>query len=411
MQRGCSIFFYEGYVALAPTIINISKILDKCGYLVSLFATQHKEIPQPERIGTGVKIVDFPTPSKLYLLLNRPGLRIFGEILNLIIFCFRCFAELSQSHYKTEKLKSNINIGIDLHGSVIALISLFLLKQKFIFLSLELPAELPQKTKTVFKPFIEITKLAYRKSEAVIVQDEDRFKTLCKYYDYQHPKVFYLPNSPLNDFSHKANTENFFREKFSLSEEEFPYIVLYAGILHEVVYSKALAHAFNSIASEYVLIFHGVAPKGFKEEDPYIQSLRQLNSKNLYLSLQPLPYDQVDKIYASSTIGVAFYANQDDNYTKIAKASGKLAQYLKHGKPVLLSNLPSLNQLVEKYPFGIVIKNPSDAEEIKLAIAQIINYYDEYSKSARLCFEAEFNFEKHIEPILSFMDSLQADVI
>ena len=143
MQRGCSIFFYEGYVSLAPTIINMSKLLDKCGYLVMIFATQHKELPQPENIGNRVKVVEFPKPSKLYLLLNRPSLRILGEILNLIIFCFQGFAKLSHSNYKLEILQVNINSKIDLHGSIVALICLILWK-KIIFLPLELAAKLPQ---------------------------------------------------------------------------------------------------------------------------------------------------------------------------------------------------------------------------------------------------------------------------
>ena len=57
------------------------------------------------------------------------------------------------------------------------------------------------------------------------------------------------------------------------------------------------------------------------------------------------------------------------------------------------------------------MKNPTDAQEIQLALDKIINSYDEYSKNARLCFEAELDFEKHIEPILYFVDSLKADVI
>ena len=178
-------------------------------------------------------------------------------------------------------------------------------------------------------------------------------------------------------------------------------------MISDYVCSKSLAHAFASIDNGCALMFHGVDQKGL--EDPYIQLLQQVNSKNLFLSLNPVPFEQVDQIYASSTIGLAFYANMGDNFTKIGMASGKLAFYLKHGKPVLVSNLPSLSQLVEKYKFGIVINEPSNAQEIKLAIDTILGSYNTYSNNAKLCFKAEFDFETKIKPILSFMDSLQTE--
>jgi len=406
MQRLCSIFFYEGYISIAPTVINLSKVLDECGYSVTIFATRNNQLPQPENIGNGVKIRYFTKIFKLHLFSKRPTLKRLLRIMEVIIFSFQSFANTSESKQESKKTKTQINIGIDLHGLVVALLCFYLLKQKFIFLSLELEEEV-KNFKYMFNPLIKIANLAYKKAEAVIVQDEDRFKSLSDYYQFQHPQVFYLPNSPFNDLSSDANIGQFFRDKFNLSKEEFPYIVLSAGHVGDLVYSKSLAQAFVSI-DRCALIFHVVnVSRGIKEEEFYIQALRQLNSKTLFLSLNLLPYDQVDKIFTSATIGIAFYADDNDNYGKIAKASGKLGQYLKHGKPVLVNNLPALCQLIEKYQCGIVINEPSDAQEIKLAIDKIINFYDAYSKNAKLCFEAEFDFGKKVEPILSFMDSLQ----
>lgn len=414
MRETCNIFFYDGYVSLAPTIFNMSKVLAKSGYSVNIFATQtSSNIPQPKQIVNGVNVVYF-TKNEFYHFLShlfsQPTLtKLISsvKILDIITFSYQGFTYSISNNPKTKKPRNNtdINIGVDEHGLVAALLFSYIFKQKFIFLSLEL--EQPRKNFGYIANFLrKIITLAYKSADGVIIQDEDRFKTLCDYYQYQHPKVLYLPNSTLQDSCPDANIGNFFREKFNLSEEQFPYIILSAGMIDDNVCSKALAHAFASIDNGCALIFHGAYSQGI--EDAYTQSLRQVNSKNLFLSLKPVPYEQVDKIYASSTIGLAFYADFHDNFAKIAKASGKLAFYLKHGKPVLVSNLPSLSRLVEKYQFGIVINNPSDSEEIKRAIHKILNSYSTFSNNAKYCFAAEFDFEKHMEPVLSYIEYLQA---
>ncbi|MCP2727532.1 hypothetical protein NJ959_03460 [Symplocastrum sp. BBK-W-15] len=91
---------------------------------------------------------------------------------------------------------------------------------------------------------------------------------------------------------------------------------------------------------------------------------------------------------------------------KKIKASGKIAEYLKYGKPVLVNDLPSLVELVEKYKIGVVIQDPSNSNEIELAIGQILKSYDWYSNNAKLCYDAEFDFTKNVELILSEINSL-----
>ena len=403
-KQTCYIFFYDGYVGIAPTILSLSKTLDKENFLITIFATQN-DTPQPEKLGKKVEIIYFKKKFDILEFLNRfSGLTSLIKFLEAIIFSIQCLTKIFQDNYLTETSKNHINIGIDFHGALTALACKFLLKQKYLFLSLEL-AE-PRK-QSFTKLLVKITNLVYKKAECVVIQDRDRFDTLGEYYQYKHPKVFYLPNSPLNNSSLEERSRNFFRDKFNLSKEEFPYLILQAGMIKEYTCAKALAQSFVSIDNGSALIFHA-AVAGMTEETSYIKSLRQMNVKNLFLSLNPVSYEEVDSIYASSTIGLAFYNYQVDNFTKIAMASGKLAFYLKHGKPVLVSNLESLSQLIDKYQCGLVINNPSDSEEIKLALAQIIEAYDKYSKNARTCFEAEFSFEKNMEPILSFVESLQA---
>jgi hypothetical protein len=175
-------------------------------------------------------------------------------------------------------------------------------------------------------------------------------------------------------------------------------------MIQDAVFSKELAQAFVSINKGYALIFHDREQRAI--DDPYIKSLKEINSKNLFLSLKPLPYEKIERIYASATIGLAFYRNLDNNFSQISKASGKISHYLKYGVPLLVNNLESLSKLVEQYNVGIVIKDPLNSLEIESAIEKILKDYSYYSKNATICFEEEFNFSKKIQPILSFMKSL-----
>jgi len=411
MKKSCSIFFYEGYVGVAPTIINLSKIIEKFGYSVTIYSTQN-EYPSPGKIGTDVKVIDFRKEFTLIELLKESKSKILAKFKGLVpvakagIFSFQSVIDFFLNQPKNSQ--ENINIGVDIYGSVAALIKAYIFQEKFLFLSLEL-GEKPDSFRGFATILKYLTNSAYQKAAAVIVQDEERFESLCDNYQYRHPKVFYLPNSPLgiDEQSPPIDPTNYFREKFNLSEERFPYIALQAGMINGTVHAQTLAKTFLSIDNGCALVLHERQARS--EKDAYIESLRQINSQNLFLSLEPLPYDQIDRIYTSSTIGLVFYNPPEsarDDFLKIAKASGKLPQYLKHGKPILVSNLPSLKQLVEQYQCGLVIKDPSDSDEMNSALGQILGNYDTYSSNAKACFDAEFDFGKKMEPILSFIENL-----
>lgn len=404
MKKLCSIFFYEGYVGVAPTIINLCKTLNDDDYSVMVYATENP-FPKLDKIGSQTQIVYFSKAHAIPIILRI--LLIFKykfkfntllPVVDLILFIIPCLIYQINS-IKLSSLRKNVNIGIDTNGAILALVRFYIFREKFIYLSLELnhPSNF-----TKFAKIISILeKLAYRKSEFVIVQDKDRFNTLCEYNQYQHPNVFYLPNSPTSSIPLSADTKanNYFREIFNLSEEKFSCIILQAGMIQDAVFSKELAQAFVRIQNSWALVFHEREQREI--DDSYIKGLQEINSKNLFLSLKPLPYEQIDRVYESATIGIAFYRNLDNNFSQISMASGKISHYLKYGVPILVNNLASLSKLIDTYKVGIVINDPLNSLEIELAIKKILDQYDFYSTNAKTCFQEEFDFSKKVEPILS----------
>ena len=98
--------------------------------------------------------------------------------------------------------------------------------------------------------------------------------------------------------------------------------------------------------SNYQLILHERARRSLS--DPYIHRISALKSNSLHLSLNPVPYNELGTLIESCDVGLVIYNPSDygRSWENIAKASGKLADYLAFGKPVICSNLPDLKTCV-----------------------------------------------------------------
>lgn len=402
MTRSCSIFFYEGWLSVAPTILNLSALLSKNGYRVVIY-TRETEYCKPTHIDPSIEVVyckKYPKFEKFLDFLPKFKLGFLRTTFLLTLFASQISIYRWKNHRHT---KDSLSLGVDTNGAILAAIETWMLGGESIYVSLELSADRCFSWLDKWRAIAE--RLAYRRSVAVLIQDEDRFKALCKYARWEHPQVFYIPNSLSSDYldrrSNEATHKNFFRDRFDLAIDKYPCLILQAGSIDDLVFSKELASAFKSIEQSGVLIFHERECRDSNE--PYLQMLRSVNSNNLLLSLEPLPYEQIDLVFSSATIGLAFYRGVDDNFARIAKASGKLSGYLKHGKPVLMSDLDSLTQLNDRYQFGIAIADPASSIELERAIDRIMSNYDLYSKNALRCYQQEFDFNIQSQPFLEFI--------
>lgn len=304
------------------------------------------------------------------------------------------------SGFKTNLRRRTTYIGVDSRGAILAWISAVVNRRPNLYLSLELNA--PAFVSRILAGIYRLEGRALRRAEALLIQDDDRRRSLAAYQSSLPKRTFFLPNSPSGGTSSDSD-QNFFRDKFRLDAATFPCVALMAGMINELVYSLELAAAFAPIEN-VALVFHDRVRRDF--DDPHLGQLRARNSKNLFLSIDPVPFDQIDRVYASATIGMAFYRPIDANFSQIALASGKLAFYLKHGLPVLMSNLSSLVALNERYRIGQIIADPADSTEIAAAIREILSRLEFYRSNARQCFAAEFDFRPKFEPVLRYLTSL-----
>jgi len=193
----------------------------------------------------------------------------------------------------------------------------------------------------------------------------------------------------------------YFNEKFSITKTDI--ILLHLGWIHDVMDSYQLTQSTLNWTMNHHLVMHERAKRTINE--PYINKINNLGSNKLSLSLSPVDYNSLNNIINSCDIGLVIYKPQGYGYSwhNIAKASGKLADYLAFGKPVICSDLPDLTTLIHKYNCGLVFHS---YEEIPDLVCKIMSNYQYYSKNSFDCFNKEFDFEIFFDPFLKGLKSV-----
>jgi glycosyltransferase involved in cell wall biosynthesis len=397
------IFFYEGWVDVSPTVIGISQLLASRDFEIVLFARRN-DIKQVSYTFAeeNIKLVYLNhcvIDPDIRQRLSQLRLRTTLNIIDLVFFIWQVLIKLSFSR-GLEKDTTSVSIGIDSNGSVCAWLISVIVNSKLAYVSLEMT--LKEKFRNLDRLRLYLEKLAFRRAICVITQDANRFSKLCDVHEFRHPCPIYVTNSGYQRKQKKEETSsvresNFFRKKFDISNSDFGCLVLHAGMIRDDVLSHRVAETFNHVtAYDCALIFHERFSR--TPDDPYIRDLIKLNSKNLFLSLEPLPFEEIHIVFNAADIGLLIYNNEDENFVNIGKASGKLAQYLRFGKPVLMNAFPSLSELNSKYKIGVTINDPSDPQEFQDGVLEIMNNYQEYSTNAYTCYREEFDMEKQLSP-------------
>jgi glycosyltransferase involved in cell wall biosynthesis len=295
------------------------------------------------------------------------------------------------------KRKYDIVIGVDLGGGCAAYISsLILPTDKLVYWGLEITTKRQPMLANKILKFFEIRMC--KKADLLLSTDLSRIKDVCNENDttLSSRNVICLPHSP-SGFSTQFKS-NFFQNKFSLDIDST--IILHSGWIHGVMQSKSLARASRGWPKEWKLVFHERMTRNSSE--PYIKEVANAGGQNLYLSLNPVPYNEIDKVIASSTIGIVIYGSSSEwgtSWISLAKGSGKMAHYLKCGKPVVCVNIPGFKEIVNEYQCGILF---NDINEIHSAILKILQNYTYYSSNALKCYKNEYEFSNYFNKFLEY---------
>jgi hypothetical protein len=165
-------------------------------------------------------------------------------------------------------------------------------------------------------------------------------------------------------------------------------LVLYAGTLWAEMGVAECVAAVPHLPPGTTMVIQSV-----DEVDPIVSELAALAERHepVLVRRSRLPYPDVDELFAACDIGIVFYQGTGPNFAVCGKASGKLARFLRVGRPVIVDRRGGLEWVAE-YGAGEVAATPND---VRGAVQKIAADPDRYRARARACFDEHFRFEKH----------------
>lgn len=437
MRRRIALIFEEDYLGSYPSFVESISLLAKNNHYVDVIGTSRTtNFPAPPKFSHNVNFYSLPLNSRInreYLIeeSNKGDQTTVEKVKYLSNFKRLIPSKIKQSIrgklnyikfnlsqfesqkslildnlkytffviFRLTRKKYDVVIGVDLGGGCSAYISsLFLPIDKLVYWGLEITTPYQSLMNMQFLKFFEIKMCKY--SDLILTTDMARAQDVCRENDtlIEEKNVICLPHSPSGFCS--VLDSDFFQKLFSLDDEKVT--ILHSGWIHDVMESSNLAKAASNWPKKWKLVFHERMKRS--TEEPYIKKVKKAGGDNVLLSLNPVPYDQIDQVVASSKIGIVIYGNYEQwgsSWVSLAKGSGKIAHYLKCGKPVLCINIPGLDKIISKYQCGILF---DELDEIQSGISKILQNYSFYSRNALRCYNEEYEFSNYFKKFLDYVE-------
>ena len=246
--------------------------------------------------------------------------------------------------------------------------------------------------------FISIRKLEkfyHKYAKATIIQDSDRADALMKMNDVHKMDNIYLPVSLMGPPIRERG--NYLRNEFAIPLNKR--IILQFGLIGKNRSVEEVARASQSFPGDWVLIFHGPI-----YDDNIRRSITAIDKKkNIIISSNIIPPDEIDDLVNSADIGLCFYPKEHINDYLTGHSSEKLVRYLRCGIPVVAFDYPTFLDSVARDGCGVCLRDLSSLNE---AISEILNDYENYRTKAYEAFENSFEFNRQFEKVVSYIGRL-----
>lgn len=400
--RRALICFWEGYLGVAPSLLNAASVLAEDGVRVEILCLeQGADFAREPRLPDRVRVRRLPawsrgegwtkTPRGL-----RPALRAMATFLDHLRFR-RAAQKLART------VVPELIIGVDAYGLAAAAHARRAAPQAaLVYWSLEL-VELAKLRNPVDRWVKSREPRRAAGAAAAIVQDRARGEVLRSALAASAPPILMVPNTPLGRADRPDG--EFLRRRLGVPDGAS--IVLQAGVVNDEVLARDIARTVPDWPDNWRLVLHERERRA--PSDPYLQEVKRLGGDKLLLSLDPVPLDRLDDVFGSARVGLVTYApDLGPNYSEIALASGKLGYFLRNGVPIIVNDLPSLRALVEEAGCGVVVKT---LDEIPDALAEIEQKRGAFSAAAAAYYRDRLEFGAHFRGALAQLSLLRAGTV
>ena len=401
---------------MSPSILNSAQLLAEAGYAVDILVRQYPDLPftlghenvavlalesgneagrgevLPEPLPGPRRLLRRLLPDRLYIWLAGPR-RIFWS-LSIEYHWFqamRRYAVWLQRQCRERRYVALI--GMDRTGLIPAMWAGMQTATPVIYYSLEIQLS-GEDTSLRAHLLKRLERWAHRRATWTIIQDGDRAAHLARDNGVDMANFVLVPVAALGS----AVTEKTACLQDRLGIPAGKVLVLSAGGIADCNLCLELAQAAQSWPDEWVLVIHGYVP------DPaYLRDLYPLcSSGKVYLSTDLVPYQDLDALLASADIGVALYKDLGPNFRHIVLSSGKLAQYLKVGLPVIATAFPGVEELMAAEQCGVAVHTVA---ELPSAIAQILSMYEQYRQCAFACYRKHYDLRAYFDEVLRRLET------
>lgn len=403
-----TIFFFDGWISISVSVMGAATELLAHGYDVDLFLNSPPNDLPPPQLPVGITLHEcMPWTRRVTRpVLNRMrrkkleqiskvqaniAVRRNSAMLRAMVKAFMGFLEIPQFALYCRKRVKPTDLAIAFDMNSLAAMDFSLPRSvPFIYWSLEIwqLADL----KDSFSRWMKRRELKrLPEARAVVVQSKIRLAIIEE--DLPQPLGNYVevPNAPAQ--SAPANLrKDFYRSRFPISQNAK--VVLHSGFISMSLMSLEIAQTAPSWPTGFVLVFHERQHRD--PDEPYIEAVQRAGSPRTFMSLDPVPFEEVDNVYAGADFGIVCYQTIEANEATAWASSGKLVYYLRHGLPIIVV-MPQCPSILSEWRCGEWVAN---FEEIGPALTVIAADYENYSARARQAYAALFDFHAAFERLM-----------
>ena len=386
-RRKIGIIGPQSHLDTIPSFRGLVQTLADHGYDVDIYMCAHERYPQFELPDESLRV--FILPEKY-----RQGQERWRWRWQYVTQWLPYLTQ--QCHHE----QYDCLIGVEPWGLLLSTVAAKITRIPVIYFSLELYL-----WRELHSPYLKALKLlerqCNRRAAFLIIQDKGRARLLMSENGIPADRIELLPNAPTGE----AKVERTDTLRRALGIAEGRPIALYLGGIPPWVLSLELAQQARNWDWDGALVFH---TRGHLTGEYATAFRQQIDGRKTYLSAEPVAGGQVRDLVGSADIGLASYCDSERDRKTFhmgGKSSGKIAHYLQCGLPVVATGLPTVQPYVEGHRCGICVDR---VDQVESALKTILSDYSKYSENALVCFEAEFDLNRHVVPILDRLDKLLA---